>query len=66
MIPNSNLFPPRSGETALFYCHKCKKNFSAKIPSPGILDIFKSSFGKAKVKCPDCKNLCGLDPKIKY
>lgn len=66
MIPLSNFHRPLLGESAKYYCIYCKRSFVAKIPQTGIGNIFKKISTQGRVKCPDCKRLCGLDPRIQY
>lgn len=66
MIPSSNFHQPLPGDSAIYYCNNCKKSFSAKVPENHILNIFKRINHHGMVKCPDCKKLCFLDPKIQY
>ncbi|MBQ0003674.1 MAG: hypothetical protein KBT21_09080 [Treponema sp.] len=62
----SNFRNPLPGENATYYCIHCKKSFSAKVPDEGIIDIFRKITNQRRVKCPDCKKPCGLDPRIRY
>lgn len=66
MNPTSNFHSPLTGESAMYYCYHCKKSFSAKVPGEGIINIFKKITNQGRVKCPDCKKFCCLDPKIQY
>lgn len=66
MSLTSNFHAPLPGMSALYYCISCKKSFRAVVPETKITDIFTKGHSIKKVKCPDCKKLCGLDPKIQY
>lgn len=66
MNPTSYFHPPFPGDTARFYCFHCKKSFNAKVPEKGIFSVFQKFSNQGRVKCPDCKKLCGLDPRIQY
>lgn len=66
MNPVSNFHRPLPGDSAKYYCIYCKKSFIAKIPQTDIGNILKKLSNQGRVKCPDCKRLCGLDPRIQY
>lgn len=66
MNPTSNFRQPLPGESAMYYCIQCKKSFKAKIPDDGIFSIFRRKSNQHRVKCPDCKKPCILDPTILY
>ena len=66
MNPVSNFHRPLPGESAKYYCIYCKKSVVAKIPQTSIGNIFKKISIQGRVKCPACKRLCGLDPRIQY
>lgn len=66
MNPISNFRRPLPGESAKYYCIYCKRSFIAKIHQTGISNIFKKISIQGRVKCPTCKRLCGLDPRIQY
>lgn len=55
-----NFIPPKPGDSIIYCCTNCKKQFSHKIPEPAFL------FFKKKVKCPDCKHLSVPAPFIQY
>lgn len=60
----SSFHRPLPGDTAVYYCWNCKKNFSAKVPNVKLLFTFSSS--RHTVKCPDCKKKCSLSPMVQY
>jgi len=66
MNPVSNFRRPLPGESAKYYCLNCKKSFTAQVPEEGIFSILKNLSKQGRVKCPDCKRPCGLDPRIQY
>ena len=66
MNPVSNFHRPLPGDSAKYYCITCKKSFTAQVPDEGIFSILKKLSNQGRVKCPACKRLCGLDPRIQY
>ena len=66
MNPVSNFHRSLPGDSAKYYCITCKKSFTALVPDEGIFSILKKLSNQGRVKCPDCKRLCGLDPRIQY
>ena len=66
MNPVSIFHRPLPGDSARYYCSTCQKSFTAEVANEGIFSMLKKLSNQGRVKCPACKRLCGLDPRIQY